>query len=169
VLAQAGAAGTYGTGGMRSKLLAAKRAAEVHGSACVIANGRQPDVISRVMRGDDVGTFIPAQPVKANARTRWLMSDPRIAGTLTVDSGAKAAMQRGKSLLLVGVTAVEGGFVAGDVVDIRCDSQAPFARGIVRASAADTEALKGLSTQEAAATGRTVPEPLVHRDDYAAL
>jgi glutamate 5-kinase len=119
-----------GTGGMASKLEAA-RIAVAEGTTVVIANGGEPGVLERVLAGADVGTLIPAAE-KRRARWRHIAISARAQGALVVNAGAlKALGERKASLLAIGVTGVEGRFEKGDVVEIRDGSGRVHGRGLV--------------------------------------
>ncbi|MBI9094264.1 MAG: glutamate 5-kinase [Sphaerochaeta sp.] len=116
ILAYAGGAGSlFSTGGMKTKLLAAKIAA-VGGCGSIIASGYEPNVLVRLMEGEELGTFIHAK-ARRSQRERWLLNNSHL-GSIIVDEGAKQALLSSKSLLPKGVVRVEGGFEAGDVVEV---------------------------------------------------
>ncbi|MGB4406869.1 MAG: glutamate 5-kinase [Sphaerochaeta sp.] len=116
ILAYAGGAGSlYSTGGMKTKLLAAK-IASVGGCASIIASGYEPNILVRLMEGEELGTFIHAKK-RRSQRERWLLNNSHL-GSIIVDEGAKQALLSSKSLLPKGVLRVEGGFEAGDVVEV---------------------------------------------------
>ncbi len=147
-----------GTGGMASKLAAA-RLATGSGGAVVVANGGTPDVLDRVLAGESVGTlFLPhADPLPA--RKRWLGLTANPAGDYVLDAGAaEAVAQRGKSLLPVGVVAVVGEFQKGDVVRLLSPEGAEVGRGLSNYSASDARQVIGRK-----AGGGGYAE-LVHRD-----
>jgi glutamate 5-kinase len=149
-----------GTGGMRSKLRAAKLATAA-GCEVVMADGSRDGVLDEVREGRSVGTrFLPTGD-PANARRRWLGAGiPK--GTLHLDAGAVAAVTGGgRSLLAVGVTAVTGDFRKGDLVRLVGPTGEEVGRGLVNLSAADVDRTKGRSSAE---TG--YPE-VVHRDQLA--
>jgi glutamate 5-kinase len=116
ILAAAGAAGSaFSTGGMKTKVLAA---AIARGAGChmLLAHGREPRVLERLIGGEELGTLFQAQTRMAG-RARWILnSSPQ--GFITIDEGAVAALRRGKSLLPSGITDVRGVFAAGDVVAV---------------------------------------------------
>lgn len=149
-----GAGSAGGRGGMGSKIAAARLAAR-SGVTAVIASGDDRAILSRVFAGEPVGTLFPARPGLAR-RKAWLAFATAPAGTLEVNAGARAALvERGASLLAVGITDVTGDFAAGDVVRITHQGE-ELARGVVgRASDALREALGS------GARGK----PAVHRDD----
>ncbi|HOX06788.1 MAG TPA: glutamate 5-kinase [Planctomycetota bacterium] len=159
-----------GTGGMGSKLAAA-RIGQKSAFHTVIAPGREPDVIARIMDGEEIGTLIKAGGEKLLARKRWLAFGQRPAGRIVVDDGAaKALVERKKSLLAIGVAAVEGGFAAGESVSIVTKRGRELARGISNYSAADVERIRGRRTDELASiVGEVRFEEVVHRDNLTML
>jgi glutamate 5-kinase len=117
--AMAGGAGTHiGSGGMLTKVQAAKRAAR-SGAHTAIAWGREPEVLSRLFAGESVGTLLAAATAPVAARKQWLADHLKPAGRIVVDAGAaKALISDGKSLLAIGATAVDGSFERGEVVSL---------------------------------------------------
>lgn len=166
-LARAGlGTSTFGTGGMRSKVLAARKAGEV-GIPTVVAHGRRSGVIARVLAGAAEGSLFVPPRRKLTARRKWLSMSPRPRGTLTVDAGAAEALSvGGRSLLPVGVTAVEGQFRVGDAVAVVGPGGESLGVGLVRYGSEDARAAAGLRTAEIAARLGWLPaRELVHRDD----
>ena len=159
-----------GSGGMGSKLAAA-RIGQKSAFHTVIAPGREPEVITRLTDGEEIGTFIKAGGEKLGARKRWLAFGGRPAGKIVVDDGAaKALVERKKSLLAIGVVGAEGGFVAGASVSIVTRRGRELARGISNYSAADVEKIKGRRTDELAAiVGEVRFDEVVHRDNLTVL
>lgn len=154
-----GAANAQSVGGMISKLQAAKIVAAA-GVNLVIANGRAPGIIGKVLAGEDVGTLFVASGKKMASRKRWIAFYHRPAGYLVVDEGAKRALvSDGRSLLARGITAVGGPFASGDVIAIRDADGIEFARGVARAASTDIPALSERKRK---------PE-VVHRDDLVLL
>jgi len=140
--AMAGGAGSsLGRGGMITKILAAKRAAG-SGASTVIAWGREPDCLLRLARGDSIGTLLLAPTQKKQARKQWMSDQLQLRGSVTVDEGAVAKVRdEGKSLLPIGMTAVEGDFSRGDVIAIRDPRGAEVARGLANYAAAEARLL----------------------------
>ena len=140
--AMAGGAGSsLGRGGMITKILAAKRAAG-SGASTVIAWGREPDCLLRLARGDSIGTLLLAPTQKKQARKQWMSDQLQLRGAITVDDGAVAKIRdQGKSLLPVGMTAVEGDFSRGDVIAIRDPLGSEIARGLANYAAAEARLL----------------------------
>ena len=146
-LARAMGASSGGTGGMGSKLEAA-RLATAEGTVVVIANGGMPDVLDKILAGDDVGTLIP--PVEWRpARWRHIAVSGRKQGALVVNQGAlQALLERKASLLPIGVVAVEGGFDKGELVEIRDGSGRVHGRGLVNYDADACRKLAGRHSDE---------------------
>lgn len=166
-----GRVGSLSTGGMTSKLCAAREVMET-GVAVVIADGRKSGVLRRIIAGDDIGTFL--QPVSGRAlqgRKRWLAFFQRPSGTLVVDEGARRAiLERGTSLLPVGIRDVEGSFNEGAAVDIVAQDRSLIARGLVSYSSDDIRLIMGRKTNEIAGIlGGEVYEEVVHRDNMVLL
>ena len=140
--AMAGGAGSsLGRGGMITKILAAKRAAG-SGASTVIAWGREPDCLVRLARGDSIGTLLLAPTQKKQARKQWISDQLQLRGAITVDDGAVAKIRdEGKSLLPIGMTAVEGDFSRGDVIAIRDPLGGEIARGLANYAAAEARLL----------------------------
>ena len=151
-----------GTGGMRSKLRAA-RLATAAGESVVMANGATDGILDRVFAAEPVGTLFLPHGQDVPAWKRWLGYTARPKGKLVVDSGARrAVVEQGKSLLPVGVTAVEGDFRKGDVVSVCDEAGREIARGLSNYSSADAERFRGRPSERPGAT--PYPE-LVHRDN----
>ena len=159
-----------GTGGMRSKLRAA-RLATAAGESVIMANGSLDGILDRVFAAEPVGTLFLPHGEDVPAWKRWLGFTARPRGTLQIDAGAKrAVVDQGKSLLPVGVRAVEGEFGKGDVVSICDESGAEIARGLCNYSAEDAQRLRGLPTENIASLLGDVPYPeLVHRDNLVVV
>jgi glutamate 5-kinase len=140
--AMAGGAGSsLGRGGMITKILAAKRAAG-SGASTVIAWGREPDCLLRLARGDAIGTLLLAPTQKTQARKQWIADHLQLRGAITVDEGAVAKVRdEGKSLLPIGMTAVEGDFSRGEVIAIRDPRGSEIARGLANYAAAEARLL----------------------------
>ena len=170
LLAMAGGSGTLGRGGMRTKLLAAERAAH-SGAATVIASGREPDVLARALAGEVIGTYLAPAEGRLAARKQWLAAHAHVAGRLTLDDGAvKVLRESGRSLLPVGVKGVEGGFTRGEVVAC-CDAQGrEVARGLVNYSADEARRIMGQPSDRVEAILGYVDEPeLIHRDNMVVM
>ncbi len=158
---------TFGTGGMRSKVLAAKKAGEV-GVPTVVAHGRRPGVVARVLAGELEGTvFVPPRR-RLSAKRKWLATSPRVRGVVRVDAGAAHALSvGGRSLLPVGVTEVEGRFGVGDAVRVVGPAGEALGRGLSRYTSEDAREAAGLRTEAIAARLGWLPaRELIHRDDF---
>jgi glutamate 5-kinase len=169
--AMAGGAGSaLGRGGMLTKILAAKRAAR-SGASTVIASGREPDVLTRLASGEAVGTALLAATASLAARKQWLADHVRLAGRLTLDAGAVRALAReGKSLLPIGVVAVEGDFGRGEVVGCVAPDGREVARGLVNYGAQETaKILRKPSTEIESILGYVDEPELIHRDNLVLL
>ena len=165
--AMAGGAGSgIGTGGMITKVLAAKRAAN-SGGHTVIASGREPDVLLRLARGEAIGSELRAALPVRSARKRWLANHLRLRGRVTLDAGAVRAITQGhKSLLPIGVIAVEGEFERGDVVACVDQHGVECGRGLINYSANDTRRiLRQPSSRITEILGSMSDEELMHRDN----
>jgi glutamate 5-kinase len=155
-----------GTGGMKSKLRAA-RLATAAGEAVIIANGSIDGVLDRVIAAEPVGTLFLPHGQDVPSWKRWLGYTARPKGKMHVDAGARrAVVEQGKSLLPVGVTAVEGEFGKGDVVAVYDAAGVEIARGLSNYSSADAARIRGLPTDQAAGQLGSLPySELIHRDN----
>lgn len=165
----AGGAGSgVGTGGMYTKVLAAKRAA-LSGAATVVASGREPDVLLRLHRGESIGTLFTSGHSRVAARKQWLLGHIQMVGSLVVDEGAeKALTAHHRSLLPVGCVRVNGHFHRGELVAVLNTEGREIARGLVNYSSGEIgKILKTPSEQIAAKLGYINEEELIHRDNMA--
>ncbi|MDX1609437.1 MAG: glutamate 5-kinase [Halofilum sp. (in: g-proteobacteria)] len=165
--AMAGEAGSvWGRGGMATKLGAAARAAR-SGTATVIAPGAEPHVLSRLRKGERLGTLLEPQQEPLMARKRWLASQLRTDGELVIDAGAAEALRRrGVSLLAVGVQAVRGSFRRGALVTCVDPEGHEVARGLVNYPAQEIDRIKGCASSEIESILDYVMEPeLIDRDN----
>ncbi len=154
-------------GGMRTKVLAARRAAH-SGTHTIIAAGREPDVISRVARGEHLGTRIIANRKPVAARKQWIASHMRPKGEIVVDEGAARALSKCGSLLPVGVVSATGDFVRGDAV--RClDPQGhPIGCGLINYDLEEVLQIIGKPSRQIEDILGYIDEPeLIHRDNLA--
>jgi glutamate 5-kinase len=158
--------GGLSKGGMASKLEAA-RLATTGGENVIIASGRAPDVLPRIIDGQTVGTLFLAQGHAVTARKRWIGLTIKPRGRLILDAGAKTAVeQKGRSLLAAGVVEIEGQFQKGDVVGLRGPDGAEFARGLSNYDADEIRQIKGLKTRQIAAVlGHCPYDEIIHRDN----
>jgi len=171
MLDQAGGAGTAtGTGGMRTKLEAAKIACAA-GVPVAIANGHYPNVLHGVFDGSvPRTTFAPARTALSH-RKRWIAFGRAIQGTVYVDEGARNALiHHGKSLLAAGIVDVDGDFDGGDAVEIATPDGEVIARGLVNYSSRDLARIKGCKSSEIdAVLGYKDFDEAIHRDNMVLL
>jgi len=169
--AMAGGTGSaLAKGGMATKVQAARRAAR-SGAHTVIADGRLPDVLVRLAAGERVGTLLTAKTVPLAARKQWLADHLSVAARLRLDAGAVRALVRdGKSLLPIGVVAVEGDFERGAVVACMDPDGREVARGLVNYSAAEARRILRRPSAEIEPILGYMDEPeLIHRDNLVLL
>ncbi|EHN66609.1 MULTISPECIES: glutamate 5-kinase [Comamonas] len=165
--AMAGGAGlSIGTGGMITKILAAKRAAG-SGASTVIAWGREKDVLLRLTRGESIGTLLVANTHKMQARKQWIADHLQLRGSVTVDAGAVSKLRdEGKSLLPIGMITVEGDFSRGEVIAVRDENGAEIARGLASYASAEARLLCRKSSSEIEALlGYSAGPEMMHRDN----
>ncbi|MEX0605229.1 MAG: glutamate 5-kinase [Marinobacter sp.] len=162
----AGGAGILGRGGMQTKVRAARLAAR-SGAFTVIVGGRLPDAISRLRRGEQLGTLLLPAQGRLAARKQWLASHLQTRGTLILDDGAvRVLCQGGRSLLPVGVKAVSGKFRRGEMVSCTDSAGREVARGLVNYDADEARAIAGRSSDRITEVlGYISDEELIHRDN----
>jgi glutamate 5-kinase len=155
-----------GKGGMVTKLRAARLASH-SGAATVIAAGREPGVLGRVLGGEEIGTFLVPDVSPLLARKRWLAGQLKLKGSVRLDEGAARVLREsGKSLLPIGVTAVEGDFSRGDLVACLDGGGREVARGLVNYGADETRLIMRQPSSRIEALLGYVDEPeLIHRDN----
>jgi glutamate 5-kinase len=165
-----GSKSVLGSGGMRSKLRAA-RIATVAGESVLIANGGMPSVLDAIFRAEPVGTLFLPHASTLPAWKRWLGYTAQPRGRLVVDAGARRAVQHeGRSLLPIGVVQVAGNFGKGDVVALCDPDGVEFARGLTNYAAVAAERLCGLRTQQIRELPGSFPyEEVVHRDNLVVI
>ena len=161
-----GAGSSLGRGGMLTKVLAAKRAAG-SGASTVIVWGREPDVLLRLAGGESLGTTLTAVTPKMAARKQWMADHLQLRGAVSVDAGAAAKLRgQGKSLLPVGVTAVQGEFHRGDVIAVRDESGVELARGLTNYSSSEARLMaRKASSEFERLLGYVAESELIHRDN----
>jgi glutamate 5-kinase len=166
LMAMAGEGSALGRGGMLTKIRAARLASR-SGTATVIASGRNENVLATIRSGDEVGTFLTAESEVLAARKQWLAGQLNMRGTLQLDAGAVAKLsESGSSLLAVGVTAVEGKFVRGEVVRCVDASGREIARGLINYNAEESRRIMGQPSERIETLLGYVGEPeLIHRDN----
>lgn len=168
--------GGLSKGGMASKISAARMITEAGGN-CVIASGREDDVLTRIFAGEDVGTLFTTRGEPMPAWKRWLGWSADCRGTLLVDTGAlDAIVHRGSSLLAAGVRGVEGSFASGDLVRVAAVSPTPgvppepFARGLVNYTAEEVRQIAGLKTEKIGDVLGMFPyDEVIHRDNLSVI
>ena len=168
--AVAGGGGALGRGGMATKIRAAHLAAR-SGAYTAIASGRQPEVLTRLMAGERLGTLLHPDQAPMAARKRWLAGQLQVRGTLTLDAGAvKVLRESGSSLLAVGVRGVAGQFRRGDMVQCVDEAGQRVAKGLVNYGADDAARILGKpSHQIEAILGFMEAPELIHRDNLVVL
>jgi glutamate 5-kinase len=167
----AGSAQTQvGTGGMRTKMMAAKKVG-AYGSPMVIANGKKNGVLQALFDGKEVGTLFLPKAEKQDSRKHWIAYTVRCSGRILVDDGAVDALRnKGRSLLPGGIVGVEGNFKVGDCVSCAGRSGDDFARGLVKYSSEDLDRIKGLKTSQIMSVlGHKDYDEVIHRDDLVIL
>lgn len=154
-----------GTGGMQTKLDAARRAG-LSGVPTVIANGWEQNVIKRVLRGEELGTFFLPAPAKLKGKKPWIAQHLRPRGYIIIDDGARNALvKNSKSLLPSGITGVEGEFQFGELVACLDKKRVEVARGLVNYSSAELQKIRGRHTKEIEGIlGFKNYDEVIHRD-----
>jgi glutamate 5-kinase len=168
--ALAGGARGPGSGGMITKLSAARIATQ-GGADVVIANGRDPDVLAAVVAGRQRGTFFPASEDRLESRKRWILGKVNRGAYVEVDPGAAAALRRhGRSLLPAGVANVKGEFDRGDTVEVRGPDGERIAAGMTNYASAELERIRGLRSDRIVETlGYEYGDEVIHRDNLVLL
>ena len=169
--AMAGGAGSsIGKGGMLTKILAAGRAAG-SGASTVIAWGREPDALLRLVQGEVVGTVLLAPTHKLQARKQWMADHLLLQGSVVVDAGAAAKLQKeGKSLLPIGMTAVSGDFRRGEVIAVRDEQGREIARGMANYASHEARLLcRKPSSQLQALLGYAAEPEMIHCDNMVLM
>lgn len=170
--ASAGGVGSArGTGGMATKIQAAK-AATSSGIHLVIASGTEKNAITRVLQGEELGTLFVSRENRLQFRKRWLAFGAKIAGSIVVDDGCAKAIRKagGCSILPAGVFAVQGEFLPGSTVSVIDKDAHELARGLAHYSSAELEQIKGCNSGEIAnILGHKNFDEVIHRDDLVIL
>ncbi len=166
----AGHGGALGRGGMLTKLRAAATAAK-SGSMTVIASGQEDDILLRIADGEEIGTLLTPEMGPLRARKQWLAGQSHVGGALKLDAGAvRVLKEQGKSLLAVGVTAVEGRFQRGGIVRCLDPDGREIARGLVNYNAEEARRILGQPSDRIESILGYVDEPeLIHRDNLIVL
>jgi glutamate 5-kinase len=158
--------GFLGTGGMASKLMAARNIS-LGGIASIIANGSKPNILKDIFAGKSCGTFFLPEASTLNSRKQWIAFTKKTKGTIFIDEGAeKALTENGKSLLPSGITSVQGRFSMGDSVVIQGKNKQKIAIGMVNYSSGDLQKIIGAKTSRIEAIlGYRHDDEIVHRDN----
>ncbi len=170
MLAAKNPAGERGTGGMLTKIEAAK-IATCSGVTLIVANGRKENVVNRILQAENIGTKFLPQEQMLKARARWIAFGMKSKGKIYIDSGAaKALIEKGKSLLSSGIISVEGNFEHGDMISIYGLDGKEIARGLTYYSADEIEKIKGKKSQEIEKIlKRKDYDEVIHRDNLVLL
>ena len=165
-----GSCSAFGTGGMMSKLTAAKKAAAT-GAACFIVNGKKTGNIRKLFENGEIGTLILPGLDRLNSRKHWIAYSLRGKGKITVDDGAaRAILTKGRSLLPSGIKAAEGNFEAGDAVEICREDGSAIARGLIHYSRRELEMIMGKKSSEIEGIlGYKYCDEAIHRDNLAII
>ena len=169
--AMAGGVGSsVGSGGMLTKILAAKRGAR-SGAHTVIASGREPDVLIRLAQGEAIGTHLSSDMLPLAARKQWMMDHLQTTGEVVIDDGAVQKLRsEGKSLLSIGVSEVRGNFSRGAVVTCVNSAGEAVAKGLCNYSSTDARRIMRKSSTEIESILGFIEEPeLIHRDNLVLI
>jgi glutamate 5-kinase len=161
-----GAGSRVGTGGMITKVLAAKRAAG-SGASTVIAWGREPDVLVRLSQGESIGSLFMAATAKQTARKQWMADHLQLRGAVVIDDGAVAKLRdEGKSLLPIGMVEVIGEFHRGDVIAVRNAAGQDVARGLANYASGEARLIvRKPSSEIEGVLGFAIEPEMIHRDN----
>lgn len=161
---------SWGSGGMQTKLEAARVVVEA-GEVAVIASGREPDIIKRVLAGEQLGTVFAPAVRTLDSKQRWIGLTARPAGAIVIDDGAVEALTaRGKSLLAAGVRDMTGRFERGDIVMVRDPHGKEIARGLTNYSADELRLIQGKrSNQIASVLGKPAYKSVIQREHLVLL
>jgi glutamate 5-kinase len=165
-----GAGSVFGSGGMLTKIKAAK-IVTLAGAGMLLIDGRQPKSLAKAMAGEDIGTFFRPKDKKMASRKAWIAFGTVSKGSITIDEGAKGALQeKGKSLLPAGVIGVSEDFDDGDTVDVVGKDGVLIAKGLVNMKSDELIAIMGQSSDD---IRKTKPElagrEVIHRDCLVVL
>ena len=161
-----GTKSTIGTGGMATKILAARRAA-LSGAHTIIASGKRNNILVDLSNDEDIGTFLQSREVKLVARKKWLADNLKSNGKIYIDQGAeKALIHKGKSLLVAGVTKVIGTFDRGEVIQCVNESEHEILKGLVNYNSEEVKKIIGVSSDKIESIlGYVNESSLIHRDN----
>jgi len=157
---------TLGTGGMATKIKAAKRATR-YGIGAAIINGLKPENMTRFFAGEDIGTFFLPTAIPMASKKHWIAFTKKVRGRIIVDAGAcRAIRDEGKSLLPSGIIAADGGFDRGDSVCLCDQDKEEFARGITNYSQNEIIQIRGHKSAEISGIlGYKYSDEIIHRDN----
>jgi glutamate 5-kinase len=158
--------GPLGTGGMLSKINAARKVSAA-GVPMVVAKGDKPDILTRLLAGEAHGTYFVPRRAKLTRRKCWIAFSLKPKGSLSIDAGAAAALtSRGKSLLASGIVGVRGEFSVGTPVELQTPAGETIGVGLVNYSAADIRRIRGLKSQHIRQVlGHKSYDEVIHRDN----
>ena len=164
--AMAGKGSSLGRGGMVTKISAAKLASR-SGTNTLIANGREQQILSRLLEGEEIGTWLYADSEPITAKKQWLASQMTLKGSLVLDAGAVSVLRdSGRSLLAVGIKSLSGHFARGDVVSCLDEAGVEIARGLVNFDYYEIGKIKGQSSENIEnLLGYAGEEEIIHRDN----
>ncbi|NOZ68881.1 MAG: glutamate 5-kinase [Deferribacteres bacterium] len=165
-----GRGSAVGTGGMYSKILAARQAVD-HGIPVVIMSGRKSGLIARLLEGKEIGTYFRPRQQRLSSKKGWIAYGVRSRGAVYIDDGAvKALTTMGKSLLPSGIVRVEGSFEVGDYIRCMSKDGRKIAKGLTNYSSADLELIKGKKTSEIERIlGYKYSDEVIHRDNLVVI
>ena len=164
-----GAGSDVGTGGMATKIEAAKIATAA-GVTMFIASGGENGMLGRIIAGEDVGTVFPPKDAHLRARKGWLAFGKRISGILVVDEGCVKALKKGSSLLAAGILATEGEYTAGSTVRVLTADYQEIARGTIAYDAAAVAKIKGRKTSDFTdILDGEIHDEVIHRDNMVLM
>jgi len=155
-----------GTGGMTTKIMAARRAA-LSGTHTIIASGRRVNILENLRNDQDIGTFLQSREFKLVARKKWLADNLKLKGKIYIDQGAeKALVDQGKSLLVAGVVKVTGNFDRGEVIQCVNESGSEILKGLVNYSSKEVKKIIGVSSDKIETIlGYVNESSLIHRNN----
>ena len=155
-----------GTGGMVTKIMAARRAA-LSGAHTIIASGRRVNILENLWNDEDIGTFLQSREFKLVARKKWLADNLKLKGKIYIDQGAeKALVAQGKSLLVAGVVKVTGTFDRGEVIQCVNESGSEILKGLVNYNSEEVKKIIGVSSDKIEAIlGYVNESSLIHRNN----
>jgi glutamate 5-kinase len=155
-----------GTGGMTTKIMAARRAA-LSGTHTIIASGRRVNILENLRNDQDIGTFLQSREFKLVARKKWLADNLKLKGKIYIDQGAeKALVDQGKSLLVAGVVKVTGNFDRGEVIQCVNESGSEILKGLVNYNSEEVKRIIGVSSDKIETIlGYVNESSLIHRNN----